>query len=194
MAQPPMDRLDKPLVDDVERPGRLLDLAQDELHEIRDPGAGDQEAGHALGREAELGFRRRRVGRDRQLLQDRVGDGADRRHDMLGAGVAELLLAAEMIGDGADIRPGLGRDLAGRGGGEALPAEQLQPGVDERRPRPFGGRRLLRGGARRRAGVVAFFHDRYLINRMIKIKSRSAVDAAPPVATFAAGRTSEEQA
>jgi hypothetical protein len=83
---------------------------------------------------------------------------------MPGAGVAQRRLAAEMIGDGADIGLRLGGDLARRGGGEALVAEQLQPGGDERVPRLSGrwpGRRIL--------FPVSPLHSPNLINRMIKV-------------------------
>ena len=60
--------------------------------------------------------------------------------EFLRAGEAQPVLAAEVIGDSGDVRPGLGCQLANRGGGEALLPEEPQPGVDQRAASALGGR------------------------------------------------------
>ena len=71
-----------------------------------------------------------------------AGDAADRLDDVVGAGRPQPFLAAEMIGDRADIGFGGRGDLARRRAVEALPAEQLQRGADKGGARLVGGRRL----------------------------------------------------
>src|SRR5690606_16811914 len=96
--------------------------------------------------------------------QHRVVYLSHRHPDTAGAGVAQRRLAAEMIGDGTDIGLGFRGDLARRGGGEALVAEQLQAGGDERVPRLPG-----RGPGRRILFPASSLHSSHLIKRMIKV-------------------------
>ena len=78
------------------------------------------------------GHLRRRFGR--------AGDLGHTRRDLFGAGMAQPLLAAEMIGDRGDIGAGLGRKRAGRTGGKAVAAEQMQSGMDQGGAGAGGGR------------------------------------------------------
>ena len=162
----PVQRLEHAGIDAVERIGRRRQLAQHELHDLAGLGAGDDEADHALdgGLDLRLGFGRRgrlRLGKGR-AAERLAGDGLDGVDDIVGGGQPEPFLAAEMIGDRADIGAGGRRDLARRRAVEALPAEQLQRRHDKRHPGGLGGG----GGLLRRSGFV---HGNSLINRLINV-------------------------
>src|SRR5262245_5643702 len=91
---------------------------------------------------------------------------------MLSACRPQAFLAAEVVGDAADIGIRHGGDVPGRRTVESLAAEKPKCGVDKR------DARLIRRRQRLRKGKCAFrglAHDRYLINRMIKVKVRLAL-------------------
>ena len=96
--------------------------------------------------------------------------------DISAAAGAEAFLAAEMIGDRADIGLRLGRDLAGRGAVETLPPEQFQ----RRRERARRGY-SARGGAATLGflGSGDFDHDRTLINRLINDVGQKSAHVEP---------------
>ena len=71
----------------------------------------------------------------------RAGDRLDRLDDEVGAGEVQSFLAAEMIGDRADIGLGERGDLARRRAVVALAAEQPEAGAEQRRAGLVGGRR-----------------------------------------------------
>ena len=97
-----------------------------------------------------------RQGFDALGLAERVReDLAYGRNDEVGAGEPQPLLAAEMIGDGCDVRLRRAGDLAGRGGLVALGAEEVERSADKRRPRGFGaGRRQRFAGTGWHAGFL----------------------------------------
>ena len=139
-AELAVHRLEHALVDAVERGTRLRQLAQHELGDLAGLRACHEERHHALDRGRQARAAASGVLRRRSLRQGRPRNALHRLDDEVGAGRVQPLLAAEMIGDRADIGLGKGGDLARRGAVEALPAEQLQPGMDQGSARLVGGR------------------------------------------------------
>ena len=122
LAEPAVRRLEHAVVDRVERRGRMRELAQHELHDLAGLRLRHDEADHALQHGVEL--RRRRGGAASapalSMPKAWLATGLDRVDDEVGAGRAQPFLAAEMIGDRADIGVGGRGDLARRGAVEAL--------------------------------------------------------------------------
>ena len=131
----------------------MRQLAQHELHDLAGLGCGDDEADHALdGRiQPRASPAASPFGPSASALSAWLATACDRLDDEVGAGGPQPFLAAEMIGDRADIGVGRRGDLARRGAVEALAAEQPQRGTDERLACLLGGG--LRGGVVGFAGV-----------------------------------------
>ena len=112
----------------LEGGGWLEHLAQDEADDRPRLGAHDDAVDQSLADARQVVarlIRRKTVGVRRRVL--RAGeDVADRRSDEIGAGRPEPVLAAEMIGDRGDVRPGPGRNLARRRGLKTLRAEEVE--------------------------------------------------------------------
>src|SRR5690606_23197682 len=124
LTEPLVHRLEYALVDRVERAARRRELAQYELHEVARLRPGDHELHHAphAFEDARLCLMLRQEGRVVEP-DSRARHAAYGIDDMLGAGRAQALLAAEVIGDRTDVGLRFRRYLAGRGGLEAFLSE-----------------------------------------------------------------------
>src|SRR5690606_29606035 len=139
LTEPLVHRLEHALVDRVERSARRRELAQYELHEVARLRPGDNELHHAphAFEDARLCLMLRQGGR---IVEP---DGGARHaaygiDDMLAAGRAQALLAAEVIGDRTDVGLRFRRALGGPGGLEAFLSELLRAGHYEGDPGCLG--------------------------------------------------------
>ena len=176
LAQPPMRRLEHAVIDAVERRRRMGKLAQHELHDLA--GLAGCATMKPTIRSSVVDSCARAASGPGDTAADVLaeapsawlGDDLDGLDDMVGGGDAQPFLAAEMIGDRADIGLGRGRDLARRRAVEALAAEQ-----DERCPDQGFARG--RDSGRRWGRFVRPGHARILFNRMIKVNKCTSTPA-----------------